>query len=298
MPNNRDNRSVSVHVLLMLTVLLWASAFVGIRVGLHSYSPGGLALLRYLIASLTMIPLYLRYRTRQHRMSKGEITLTLLIGVFGIGVYNIALNYGEVTIPAGIACFIINQSPALTVILAVIFLRERLHLLGWLGFAVSCFGVWVMAANEHATMQMSLDLVYIIIAAVIAAFYSILQKPLLAKFHGVELTALILWSGTAVMLVFAPQLWSEIQSAQLTPTLTVIYLGIFPGVIAYTLWSIALAKTTVSKASGYLYLLPLLTTLMGWLFIGEVPSLLSFAGGVIALAGSVVVQLTTRKPQQ
>lgn len=283
--------TLSTNIILIIVISLWASAFVGIRVGLRGYSPGALALLRYLVASIAMIPLYMRYRTRNNSMSLSEIIRIVLIGVFGIGIYNIALNYGEINVSAATASFIINQAPVIIVVLAVIFLKERLGIFGWLGLVVSCSGIGLMAYSERGNIQLELYSVYIFIAAIVSALYAIAQKPLLRKFNGVELTALVIWSGTIIMLIFTPSLLQEIRVASWISTLTVFYLGIFPGVIAYTLWSVALARIPASQTASYLYFLPLLTTLIGWVFINEIPVKLSLAGGIIALLGSVVVQI-------
>jgi len=285
-------QTISTNIILFIAVILWASAFVGIRVGLNSYSPGALALFRYLIASIMMVPLYFRYRTRNISMSWTEIIRIVLIGIFGIGIYNIALNNGEITIPAATASFIVNQAPVIMVILAVMFLKERLGFSGWCGLVISCCGIFLMAYSEQDNIQMELGCLYIFVATIISALYSIAQKPLLLKLNGIELTALIIWSGTAILLIFTPALFKEIHAATWTSTFTVVYLGIFPGVIAYTLWSVALSRMPASQTAVYLYFLPLITTLIGWLFIHETPVILSLVGGCIAIAGSIVVQFS------
>jgi drug/metabolite transporter (DMT)-like permease len=242
-----------------------------------------------------MIPLYFCYRTKKQKISRSEKIRILLLGIFGIGIYHFLLNYGETNITAATASFIINQSPVLLVIFAIIFLKERLSLGGWIGLMISCAGVCIMAFGESNEMQMHSSIIYIIIVTIIAALYAVMQKPLLTKFNGVELTALIMWGGTILLSIFTPQLASEIKTADLLPTLTVVYLGIFPGVIAYSLWSIALSRTSASHAGSYLYITPILTTLIGWFFIQEIPSMLALVGGFTALTGSIVVQLSKSK---
>lgn len=99
---------------------LLGSAFVGIRIGLTSYSPGSLALLRFLIASACMLLLQARLSS-QKRIPWSERLPLICTGVVGIGVYNTCLNYGEMTVSAGIASFILGLMPVLTVLLSVIF---------------------------------------------------------------------------------------------------------------------------------------------------------------------------------
>src|SRR5579864_1810277 len=104
LPNNttptNDSISLNVRLSLWLTVILWASALIGIRLGLHGYSPGSLGLLRYLIASVSLLFLYFRLPVRHVPTVKDFIEI-FIIGALGIGVYNIALNHGEVVVPAG-----------------------------------------------------------------------------------------------------------------------------------------------------------------------------------------------------
>src|SRR5436190_11936201 len=102
---------------ILSTIFLWASAFVGIRQGLHYYSPEGLALLRYLIASFCMAIIYYRLPNRVYMPLMDRIKL-LLIGIVAIGIYNLSLNYGELVVPSGTASFIVSQSPIITAILA------------------------------------------------------------------------------------------------------------------------------------------------------------------------------------
>src|SRR6185295_7545349 len=96
--------SFKLRIALWVVIIFWASAFVGIRAGLLHYSPGGLALLRYLIASIAMIFVYF---SRPHRsvLYGKDLILALISGVIGIGLYNITLNYGESSVTSGVASF-------------------------------------------------------------------------------------------------------------------------------------------------------------------------------------------------
>jgi drug/metabolite transporter (DMT)-like permease len=67
-----------------------------------------------------------------------------------------------------------------------------------------------------------------------------------------------------------------------------VYLGVFPTALAFTTWAYALARTTASKMGATTYAVPALVVLMSWLALGEVPGLLTLAGGVLCLAGVAV----------
>ena len=74
---------ITSYLLLFVTIVLWASAFVGIRIGLKSYTPGTLALLRFSIASIAITPLYFKYRSIAGLTTK-ERLLIFFLGFLGI----------------------------------------------------------------------------------------------------------------------------------------------------------------------------------------------------------------------
>src|SRR5262245_55288201 len=78
----------------LITIVLWASAFAGIRVGLESYSPTSLALLRYLVASLVLLIIAIIRRRPLPQLR--DIPAIALLGFLGFSAYNVALNMGEI----------------------------------------------------------------------------------------------------------------------------------------------------------------------------------------------------------
>src|SRR4051812_15811907 len=98
--------SLKTKFALAITILLWASAFVGIRAGLQGYSPGALALFRFLIASVCMGVICLGFPENRHKINFTDTWRLFLLGAVAIAGYHIALNYGELTVPSGIASFI------------------------------------------------------------------------------------------------------------------------------------------------------------------------------------------------
>lgn len=273
---------------LLLAIVLWASAFVGIRAGLESYSPGGLAVLRFIIASISMIVIYLRFAKRDYIPLTDKVRL-LLVGVFGIGLYNISLNYGETSVPSGIASFIISQSPLITAIFAAIFLSERFSLLSGLGMIISIIGVLLISIGMTHGFHLDKGMLYIFIATFVGAFYSIMQKPFLKKYHAIDVAAYLVWGGALSLTVFIPDLIRDITNATLSATCAIIYLGVFPAAIAFAAWSYALASIPASRAVSFLYFMPIVATLLGWVWLDEVPMLISLIGGLIALCGVWVV---------
>ena len=129
------------------------------------------------------------------------------------------------------------------------------------------------------------------VGAVCAAFTSIVQKPLFKTHKPVTVAA---WNMVIGALCLAPALPSGMaQASAAAPAglFAALYLGIVPSLIAYATWSIVLSRMPASRASNFMYCVPPVSTLMGFLWLGEVPTAFGIIGGVMALAGVAIVNL-------
>mgnify|MGYP000317226124 CR=1 FL=1 len=279
---------IKYYLIALLAVFFWATAFVGIRYVANDFSAGPIALLRYAIASLVMLFAYIYY-PQKVKPNLIELAAMMGLGVFGFTIYNILLNQGERTVSAALAGFIVGQMPVIISLVAVLFFKEKIRLLGIIGFFVSILGLFLIVIAENQRGKFNFGLIYILIATISSSVYVILQKPLLKKFHPIEIVSYLIWGGTIVLLLYLPSLISEIKLAPLDVLFTIIYMGIFPGALAYLLWSYALTYLPLSRASSFLYLSPFLTLLLSWILLNEVPLAMAIIGGVVAIAGAYII---------
>ena len=285
-------KSFQVPILLGLTIVFWASAFAGIRAGLEEYSPGHVALIRMLVASVVLgiYALLVRMRLPEAR----DLPVILLCGFLAFTVYHVALSYGEVTVAAGPASLLINTAPIFTALLATAFLGERLRAIGWFGLFVSFVGAALIGLGEGEGFSIAPGAYIILIAAVSVSIYLVIQKPYLQKYGALNFTSYAIWGGTLFTLVFLPGLPGEVRAAPPDTTLALIYLGVFPTAVAYVTYAYAFARLPASRGVSFLYLVGPMAFLIAWIWLGEVPSLLSFIGGTIAFVGVIIVNARNR----
>jgi drug/metabolite transporter (DMT)-like permease len=280
-------------IALGITVFFWAAAFAAIRVGLSSYGPGELALLRLLVASMTLAAYaaFVRMRLPEVR----DLPAILLAGFLAFALYHVALNFGERTVSAGAASLLINTAPIFTALLATAFAGERLRAIGWIGMVVSFLGATLISAGEGEGYELDLGAIPILLAAVAVSVYLVIQKPYLAKYGPLAFTTYAVWAGTLLTAVFAPGLLSALRSATLEATLAGVFLGIFPTAVSYVAYAYAFSRMSAPVAVSFLYLIPAMAFLIAWIWLGEVPTLLSAVGGVIALTGILIVNTSGRR---
>jgi drug/metabolite transporter (DMT)-like permease len=283
---------------VVVTVVLWASAFVGIRAIGPTFSPGSLTLGRLAVAAVVLGVLVLPQLRKSRKLPQGrEWWPILAYGVMWFGGYNVALNAAEHLLDAGTSAMLINVSPILIAVMAGLFLKEGFPRWLIIGSLVAFGGVAMIAlgsgsgSREGSTADVA-GVLLCLLAAVLAAVSVIIQKPVLRKFPAAQATWFGIMVGAVCCLPFTGQLVSELQSAPLPATLGLVYLGVFPTAIAFTTWAYALSLIDAGKLAATTYLVPGTTILISWLVLSEIPTIWGLAGGVVCLVG---VGLTRRR---
>lgn len=287
---------VGVALLLLVQAAVWGSAFPAIKVGLVDLSAPHFTLLRHLVASATFVPLLLSFKARL-RPRREHVVAFLGLGACGFLVYHLALNFGSERVSAGAASLIIATAPAMTAVLASLLERDRLPWLGWAGSAVSFTGVAliVLADGRQSTVDgFSLYAWFIVLAAIATSFYAIYQRRMFAHYRPIEVAAFATWAGTIPMLVFVPGVVASVAAASAGPLVAVLYTGVLPSAVAYTIFAYALSRANVTVVTAFLYMVPVFALVTAWWLLGEVPPLLTVVGGSLVVTGLVVLNLAKR----
>jgi drug/metabolite transporter (DMT)-like permease len=276
------------YFLLVLSMILFASSLVAIRAALVSYPPMELACFRFVCASATLLVIALVAGIR--RPGRKDLRLVLFVG-FLFFLNMIGSNFGLRTITAGEASFILNIVPLLTALLAWILLGEPITRLFAIGLAVSFAGVSLVVVNTGGGLALRPGTLFLFLAALTFAIFQIVQKRLLEAYTPLEVASYAVWGATVMLLPFGADLPDMITRASAEATAAAVYLGVFPSAIAYVVWFAALRKVLVSRAAVFFYFVPVLTVLLGFLWLGEMPAAVSLVGGVLVVGGVVVANM-------
>lgn len=284
----RDEKTLALGA-AGLTVLLWSSAFVGIRAAGEDIAPGALTLGRLLVATVALGAIVAV--RRDALPPRRDVPRLALCGLLWLGAYNVLLNAAEQRVDAGTAAMLVNVGPVLIALLAGVLLHEGFPRTLVVGCAIAFAGAIVIGlATRGRSSDAGLGALLCLAAAAAYAGGVIAQKPLLERTSGLQVTFLACAAATAACLPFAPQLAHDATHASASALAWVVYLGALPTALGFTTWAFALARTTAGKLGATTYLVPPLAILQGWLFLGESPPALAFAGGALCLVGVAITR--------
>src|SRR4051794_32004736 len=277
----------------LVTVVFWASAFVGIRSAGRSFSAGPLSLGRLLVAGAVLTRVFaVRGERLPRRADLRAVAVPLLVaGFLWFGAYNLMLAAAEQQVDAGTAAMLVNVGPVLIAVLAGLLLGEGFPRRLLLGCAVAFGGAVVIgAATSGGDGAGTWGVVLCLVAAVTYAGGVVAQKPLLARSSALSITWLACCVGALCCLPFTGTLVGDLRDADAGAVAWTVYLGLFPTAIAFTTWAYALSSTSAGRMGATTYLVPPLATLMGWAYFGETPPGLALAGGALCLGGAALAR--------
>ena len=311
--NSRIHTMSNARFILMMLVMVivWALAFPFIKIGLEDLSYINLTIMRFFIVCLVLLVIFLLKSKWFDKLHKKDILPLFLLGFFGVMVYHIGLNYGEQLISPGAASLIIATIPVYIVILSVIFLKEKLNLIGLIGIFLSLIGVLIISirGTESATIEITyLSAAFaVFIAAIMGALYTIAGKKMLERYNGFSLTiyAIVLGSIGLIPFVILSSLGSlefagqplieEVSSMRSETWIAIIFLGACSTVIGYIIWYVALQIKTATEISVYLYLVPVFSTLISFFIFDDKITVYYIFGGILVIIGLYIVNQNNKK---
>ena len=305
--DNKKTRTKDINfsewkfVLMMLVaVVVWAFAFPFIKIGLRELSFINLTIMRFFVVCCVFLLILLLQQKRFSKLQKKDVLPIFLLGVFGVIVYHFGLNYGEQFISPGAASLIIATIPIQIVILAVIFLKEKIGLIKILGIIIALGGVLVISiwGKKDATLEIGYisGAIAVLIAAIMGALYTIVGKKLLDRYSGLSLTVYAMLLGSLGLVPFINiSLFGQVSKMSINGWFAIIFLGVFSTVIGYAIWFIALKIKTASELSIYLYAIPVFSTIFSYLMFKDEITSMFILGGVLVIAGLAIVNKRSEK---
>lgn len=283
------------NLLLLLTAVIWGSAFVSQRVGMEMIKPNTFNGLRTMLGALVLLPFILiRDKTGK---SKPTDRKRLLVGGLICGILlclgSTLQTWGMVYTTSGKSGFITAMYIIIVPVIGL-FIGKRIRLLTVLGIAGAVVGMYLLTIGGSGFPLNKGDLITLG-CAVVFAFHILVIDRLSGQVDGVKLSCLQFFvSGTIniiLMLLFEHPDWSLVVSC----TVPLLYSGILSCGVAYTLQIVGQQYTDPTPASIIMSMESVFAVLAGGILLKEALAPGEIVGCVLMFAAIIIVQLPQKK---
>ena len=292
----KKNNSIKMHLYALSTILLWSTAFPVTRIVGGAIPPIELGAIRCVSAAVFLCIVGAVDRIRLPR-SIGHCCLLALAGALGFGFYMILFNTGMKTLTSVTSSLVIATTPIMTALAASYLYHERLSRTGYLTIATAFIGVMILLLWK-GVLSINVGVIWMFGAAVLFCGYNLLNRKLQALgYSSMEIMTYAMISAALILMIAAPHAFGQIKTAGAKNALLAVYLGIVVSAVAYFLWAKAFENAEhTSDVTNYMFLTPLVTTVLGFIMLKEVPDLGTVIGGAIIIASVIIFNKYGKRP--
>lgn len=287
--------------LAALVAVIWGVNFVAIHFSLEHYPPFFLVGLRFLLLAVPTV-LFVKWP---------GVKVRWLLGYgLGFGILQFAFLYAgmEAGMPPGLASLVLQASAPFTVVIAAVWLREKLTLVQGIGIGVAVAGLGIIAA-ERAGVSALLPVVLTLCGALGWAFGNVCSR----QANPVSPLRMTMWMSVVppipmialALVVEGPERIGESLATSFTPealpaVLGLAYTVLIGTVVGSGIWTTLMKRNPSSRVAPFSMLVPVAGFTAAWLALGEVPNLGDLVGGAIVIGGVLVATLgagARKRPQ-
>jgi drug/metabolite transporter (DMT)-like permease len=286
------------YLLLCVTAMCWAgNAIVGRHAAGH-IPPMTLSFLRWLFASLMLLPFAWKYLVRDRAAIRSHLGTMVALSFTGIAAFN-ALQYSALEHTLALNALLLQSAaPLFVAVWSLLLLGIRLTLTQLGGIVLSLTGILVILLHGDltalATIEFNKGDLLFLTALMVFGLYSALslRRP---NIHALSFAGFTFVCGTICLI---PLLIWELLSRPVmqldTPNLLVLfYVAVFPSTLAYLCFNRGVQLIGANRAAPVFHLIPVFGSAMAMIFLGEHPRMFHIIGFALVLTG---VYVASRKP--
>lgn len=287
---NNESR-LRLYLLILCMVTFWAASFAVGKLALREIPPLVLPAIRITMAAVFMLPLYLWWKRRNPGApdwTRADIPMLSLLALLGVAFNQLLFVLGLNRTSVGHASLIIATSPVMVWIGSMAKGYERFRAARLIGLAMAIAGVVVLqvlpAPQTGATL---LGDALVFASIVMFASFSVLSRAVSRRLGPITVNTFYYAVSAAVLIPIGVAQSSafDIRAVSAVGWTSVVFLAVFPSVLAYLIFAHAVSRIPPSRVSQFSYLQPFLATLLAVPLIQEPLTSSFFAGGALVLGG-------------
>ena len=273
-----------------IAIFFWATAFVLTKVVLKEVDVTTLGVLRYFFAAIIVIFILIKQKISLPKLK--DIPAFLFAGFSGYAGYIVFFNMATLLSSPSTLSVINALAPAITAIVAYFIFNEKIKIIGWISMGISFCGILILTL-WNGTLTVNKGVIYMLIGCVLLSLYNISQRYLTKKYSSFDVSMYSMLIGGILLVVYSPSSVRNIFSISFNSLILIIYMSVFPSIISYFFWTKAfeIAKHT-TEVTSFMFVTPVLATLMGIIILGDIPKLSTLIGGVVIILGMIIFNKT------
>ena len=273
-----------------IAIFFWATAFVLTKVVLKEVDATSVGVLRYFFSSIIVIFILIKQKISLPKLK--DIPAFVFAGFSGYAGYIVFFNMATLLSSPSTLSVINALAPAITAIVAYFMFNEKIKVIGWISMGISFCGILILTL-WNGTLTVNKGIIYMLIGCILLSLYNISQRYLTKKYSSFDVSMYSMLIGGILLVAYSPNSLENIFSISFNSLILIIYMSVFPSIISYFFWTKAfeIAKHT-TEVTSFMFVTPVLATLMGIVILGDIPKLSTLIGGVVIISGMIIFNKT------
>jgi drug/metabolite transporter (DMT)-like permease len=294
----RLSPTTTAILLALLAVFIWSGNFIVARGVYKEIGPVTLAFYRWLLASIILLPFGIRAFKKEWPAVRNAFAYFLLVSLTGVALFNTFVYIGaHDTTAINLALIGTTSSPVMAIILARIFLKEKI---GWnklAGLVICITGVLFLLSRGNfrnlVTFHFTAGDIWVLIAAFCFAVYNTSVKKKPSSISAINFLFVSFSLGTIMLFPFF--LWETSNSKAIAWNgkliFSIVYLGLGASVICFWLWNIAIRQLGAARTALFGNLIPVFSGLEAVLILNEPFTWVHVVSMIIVFSGILLANM-------
>lgn len=297
-----QKNSITGITFAVLATLIWSGNFVIARGVYKEISPVSLSFFRWFTATIIILPFAIKKFRNEWNVVKRSWHYLFWVSLAGISLFNTFVYIaGHYTTAINLALIGTTSSPIMSIILARIFLKEKIGLMKVAGVTICIAGIlFLLAKGDYENLLLlhfSSGDAWMLLAAFCFAVYNVLVRKKPRSLSAVNFLFVIFLGGTILLAPFF--IWEHAHAAAIhwnrSLIISILYLGVGTSVVCYFIWNISIGILGAGRTALFGNLIPIFSSLEAVIILHEEFTWIHVVSMIIVFTGLLLANLRSLK---